>query len=399
MVDRGHRPPENGEILRPGTRPAAAYLPITPLDGPNVTDSGHWGDQDQQGDSVTTTQASPTTQRRTDPLSRESLFRQVGCLVGAVLLGFMSMATRQVSPGKTGGLLQASTLAALTVAAIILVPWDKLPSVVHRALPFVYLLVAVLARQATGGADSTFAQLALLPVLWVAVYGTVLELGVTTAGATAALAIPLFSQGATDQDWVRAIAMVSIGGSIGFVLNRFFTQLRSQTSRLRLLAGTDPLTGAANRRAWDEELSRALTWAQQEGMPVTVAVMDLDDFKGYNDRNGHQAGDLLLKEAAAAWQAILRVSDVLGRMGGDEFAVLLPGCTLEMGAAISQRMRHAVPAARCSIGVAEWDRLSGPDQLVARADAALYEAKQQGRGRVVVLPESSRHASGSDPAA
>jgi diguanylate cyclase (GGDEF)-like protein len=348
---------------------------------------------------VATTQASPTTQRRTDPLSRESLFRQVGCLVGAVLLGFMSMATRQVSPGKTGGLLQASTLAALTVAAIILVPWDRLPGVVHRALPFVYLLVAVLARQATGGADSTFAQLALLPVLWVAVYGTVLELGVTVAGATATLAIPLFSQDATDQDWVRAIAMVSIGGSIGFVLNRFFTQLRSQTSRLRLLAGTDPLTGAANRRAWDEELTRALTWAQQEGMPVTVAVMDLDDFKGYNDRNGHQAGDLLLKEAAAAWQAILRVSDVLGRMGGDEFAVLLPGCTLEMGAAISQRLRHAVPAARCSIGVAEWDRLSGPDQLVARADAALYEAKQQGRGRVVVLPESSPHASGSDPAA
>jgi len=348
---------------------------------------------------VTTTQAS-ITQRRTDPLSRESLFREVGCLVGAVLLGYMSIAYRQVSPGRTGGLVQASTLTALTVAAIILVPWDRLPSVMHRALPFVYLLVAVLARQATGGPDSTFvAQLALLPVLWVAVYGTVLELGVMVTGAAAALAIPLLAPGGTDQDWVRAIAIVLIGSSIGFVLNRFFTRLRSQTSRLRLLAGTDPLTGAANRRAWDEELSRALTWAQDERMPVTVAVMDLDDFKGYNDRNGHQAGDLLLKEVAAAWQAILRVSDVLGRMGGDEFAVLLPGCTLEMGAAICQRLRAALPAARCSIGVAEWDRLSGPEQLLARADAALYEAKVQGRGRVVVLPESSNQASGSGPAA
>ncbi len=243
---------------------------------------------------MTTTQASTTTHRRTDPLGRESMFRQVGCLVGAVLLGYLSMATRQVSPAMTGGLLQASVLAGLTVAAIIFVPWDRLPSVVHRALPFVYLLVAVLARLTTSGAESAFvAQLALLPLLWVAVYGTVLELGVTVTGAAAALAIPLLLPGTTDHDWVRSIAIVSIGGSIGFVLNRFFTQLRSQTSRLRLLAGTDPLTGAANRRVWDEEASRALTWAEQEGMPVTVAVIDLDDFKGYNDRNGHQAGDLL----------------------------------------------------------------------------------------------------------
>jgi diguanylate cyclase (GGDEF)-like protein len=346
---------------------------------------------------LSTNQAGSTVHRRTDPFSRESLFREVGCLVGAVMLGYMWMATRRV-PASTGGLLQAATITALTLAAIVFLPWDRLPSLVHRALPFVYLLVAVLAREATTGSESAFvAQLALLPVLWVAVYGTVLELGVTVAGATAALAIPLLSHGATDNEWVRAIAIVSIGGSIGFVLNRFFTQLRSQTSRLRLLAGTDPLTGAANRRAWDEELSRALTWAQQEGMPVTVAVVDLDDFKGYNDRNGHQAGDLLLKEVAAEWQSILRVSDVLGRMGGDEFAVLLPGCTLEMGGAICQRLRSAVPAARCSIGVAEWDRTTGAEQLVARADEALYEAKEQGRGRVVILPESSNPSSRPDP--
>ncbi len=348
---------------------------------------------------MTAAQASPSPQRKTDPLSRESLFRLVGCLVGAVPLGFMSMATRQVDSGKTWGLLPASTLAAVTVAAIILVPWDRLPSLAHRSLPFVYLIVAFLAQQATGGSDSTFAQLALLPVLWVAVYGTVVELGVMVGAATVALIIPLFSHGATEQDLVRTIAMASIGGSIGFVLNRSFTQLRSQTTHLRLLAGTDPLAGCANRRAWDEELSRALTWATGESMPVTVALIDLDDFKGFNDRNGHQAGDLLLREAAAAWQAILRASDVLGRIGGDEFAVLLPGCTLEMGAAISDRLREAVFAARCSIGVAEWDREEAVERLLARADRALYEAKEQGRGRVVVLPDSPSSSAGPDHAA
>lgn len=346
---------------------------------------------------MTTVQASgPQTHRRTDPLSREALFRRVGCLVGAVLLGFLSMAARQVGPGKSGDVLQASTLAALTIGAIILVPWDRLPAVLHRSLPFVYLLVAFLTREATGGADSTYAQLALLPVLWVAVYGTAVELGVTMA---VALAIPMFSPATADDDWVRVIAITFIGGSIGFVLNRFFTQIRSQTSRLRLLAGTDPLTGAANRRVWDEELVRALNWAGHEGLPVTVALLDLDDFKAYNDRHGHQAGDLLLKEASAAWQAILRASDLLGRIGGDEFAVLLPGCSLEVGAAIAQRLKGAVPSARCSIGLAEWEGRESDDELLARADAALYEAKERGRGQVVFLGDAATAAGdGSDAA-
>ncbi|MGH2658529.1 MAG: GGDEF domain-containing protein [Actinomycetota bacterium] len=347
---------------------------------------------------MTTAQASgPQTHRRTDPLSREALFRQVGCLVGAVLLGFLSMAARQVGPDRSGDILQASALAALTIGAINLVPWDRLPAVLHRVLPFVYLLVAFMTREATGGADSTYVQLAMLPVLWVAVYGTALELGLAMAGMALVLAIPMFSP-ATADDWVRVTAITSIGGSIGFVLNRFFTQLRSQTNRLRLLAGTDPLTGAANRRAWDEELVRALTWAGHERMPVTVALLDLDDFKAYNDRRGHQAGDLLLKEVSAAWQAILRASDLLGRIGGDEFAVLLPGCSLETGAAIAERLKGAVPSARCSIGLAEWDGRESDHGLLARADAALYEAKERGRGRVVFVNDTAAAGDGSDAA-
>jgi diguanylate cyclase (GGDEF)-like protein len=185
------------------------------------------------------------------------------------------------------------------------------------------------------------------------------------------------------------MAMTFGGGAVALMVHRFFERLRRQTNRLQVFAGTDPLTGAANRRAWDEELGAGLARASRDGLPLSAAMIDLDDFKGFNDRFGHQAGDRLLKEAAAAWRNTLRASDVLARIGGDEFAVLLPGCPLDMAAAIAERLRGAVPsAARCSVGVAVWDGREGTTQFVARADRALYDAKELGRDCVVVIDEN-----------
>jgi diguanylate cyclase (GGDEF)-like protein len=325
---------------------------------------------------------------RPDPLSREALFRQVGALVGAVLLGFLSMAVREVDADRTGLLVQASTVTAATVVATLVLPWHRLPNLVHTLVPFVFLGVAFLARQGTGGIDSAYAQLALLPIFWVAVYGSVIELGIMMLAAGGVLAIPLFGPDATDQAWVSMLGMLFGGCAIAFLVHRFFNQIRHQNTRLQVFAGTDPLTGAANRRAWDEELSLALVRGARDGLPLSMAIIDLDDFKGFNDRNGHQAGDRLLKESAAAWRSILRASDVLARIGGDEFGVLLPGCALDMAASIADRLRAAVPAsAGCSVGVAVWDGRETAAELVARADGALYDAKEQGRDRVVVVLE------------
>lgn len=323
-----------------------------------------------------------------DPLSREALFRQVGALVGAVLLGFLSMAVREVSQPQTALLVQASTLTAATVVAVLLMPWHRLPNFTHAMVPFLYLGVAYLARQATGGVDSAYAQLALLPIFWVAVYGSRVELGSVVAAAAALLALPLIGHGATDQDWVRTLAILFGGSTVALVVHRFFNQIRHQASRLQVFAGTDSLTGAANRRAWDEELASVLARAEREPLPVSMAIIDLDDFKGFNDRHGHQAGDRLLKEAAAAWRSILRASDVLARIGGDEFAVLLPGCGLEMAATIADRLRGAVPpSAGCSVGVALWDGKETALGFTARADGALYDAKDRGRDRVVITSD------------
>ena len=321
---------------------------------------------------------------RIDPLSRDVLFRQVGALVGAVLLGFLAMAIRQVPDARSGLLVRASILTAVTVAATVLVPWQRVPASVHRMLPLVYLVVVYFTRDATGGVSSSYAQLALLPLLWVAVYGSAIELGGTLLATAVVLGLPLARAGASEAEWLRMLSMLAAGATLGYIVCRFFGQIRHQTGKLRVLAGTDPLTGTANRRAWDDELSSAVEQAEFDGRPMSVALIDLDDFKGFNDTYGHQAGDRLLKEVSAAWQAILRMSDVLARIGGDEFAVLLPGCSLETASQIAARLRAAVPAANCSIGVASWDRVETVEELLARADAALYEAKEGGRGRVVV---------------
>ncbi len=96
-------------------------------------------------------------------------------------------------------------------------------------------------------------------------------------------------------------------------------------SRLERVARTDDLTGLPNHRAWEEELPREVARAGREGSALCVAILDLDHFKDYNDRHGHQAGDLLLKEIAASWQQRLRATDLLARYGGEEFALGAPG--------------------------------------------------------------------------
>jgi diguanylate cyclase (GGDEF)-like protein len=116
-----------------------------------------------------------------------------------------------------------------------------------------------------------------------------------------------------------------------------------------------------------------------------MAMLDLDHFKLFNDELGHQAGDRLLKAAAAAWRAQLRTTDTITRYGGEEFAAVLPSCTLEDAVHLIERMRAATPAGQtCSAGVAHWNGEETPEELVARADTALYEAKHSGRDRVVV---------------
>jgi diguanylate cyclase len=167
------------------------------------------------------------------------------------------------------------------------------------------------------------------------------------------------------------------GGEDVAVLLGEIVALKEEVGVLARQARTDPLTGLANRRGWNEQLGRELAQARRSGRPVSVALLDLDDFKGFNDAHGHQAGDRLLVAAAAAWQGQLRDGDVLCRWGGDEFAALLPDCSAGTAQEIIARMTSTTPSFEsCAAGVAAWDGAETSDQLVWRADAELLERKR-----------------------
>jgi diguanylate cyclase (GGDEF)-like protein len=153
-----------------------------------------------------------------------------------------------------------------------------------------------------------------------------------------------------------------------------------EAARLDTLANTDALTGVANRRAWEAELTR-LT-ASGGGGPLTVCILDLDRFKAYNDAHGHAAGDLLLIQAADAWRKQLRANQLLARLGGEEFAVALPECDGEAAERVVRSLRAVVPAGEtCSVGVACRQPGESAGALMRRADAALYHSKRSGRDR------------------
>jgi diguanylate cyclase (GGDEF)-like protein/PAS domain S-box-containing protein len=155
--------------------------------------------------------------------------------------------------------------------------------------------------------------------------------------------------------------------------------------RLERMAHTDDLTGLINRRAWDLDVVREVARARRDDTPLAVAMLDLDRFKDYNDKHGHQAGDRALREAASAWRSVLRETDLLARYGGEEFAVAFPKCEREDAQELVERLRQVTPAGQsCSAGLACWDGNETAEELLGRADKALYEAKLAGRDRTVV---------------
>jgi diguanylate cyclase (GGDEF)-like protein len=168
----------------------------------------------------------------------------------------------------------------------------------------------------------------------------------------------------------------------------------SDLLELRLMATIDPLTGARNRRGFLNEAARALALAMRHRLPLSVIAIDLDHFKSINDTYGHQVGDEVLIQAVHCCSRKIRSTDLIGRMGGEEFAILLPHTAPPEAMAIAEKVRQAIEEqvsvpdlarrVTASLGIASATGTSfNAEQLLANADAALYRAKNAGRNRCV----------------
>ncbi len=189
----------------------------------------------------------------------------------------------------------------------------------------------------------------------------------------------------TDMWTLRALA-----APVALALSR--EHARNQAETLAHAAAVDPLTGLFNRRYFHHRLAEELERSHRHGLPVALAMVDLDGFKAINDMYGHLVGDNVIRQTAEMLRRSVRVFDICTRFGGDEFAIVMPGSSQEAASRIAQRMRERIETERfaghlhlhvtASLGVAVAEAGAAPSDLIARADRALYVAKRMGKNRV-----------------
>lgn len=261
----------------------------------------------------------------------------------------------------------------LGIAGSLVLAGDRLPaSAQHSSLVLFSVLMGVLTARSV----TAVGIVGLGPVLVCIGLYAAHFFSPRAARAHAALAVVATTLG--------AVVAVPSGFALPWVVAVTSTVVLTEAQarlngRLRTQASTDPLTGVANRRAWEAEATRSLARAHRTGEPLTVALLDLDGFKEVNDRDGHIAGDRLLREVAGHWRARLRTSDLLGRHGGDEFVLCLPGTDAAAARDVLERLDGGLPIG-WSVGTATALPGDSLGALLQRADEQLYAGKRLRRG-------------------
>jgi diguanylate cyclase (GGDEF)-like protein len=277
--------------------------------------------------------------------------------------------------------------------------------------PFGALGGALLVRAGTDGLDAGMGPLLLIPMLAVAVYGSrraLLAMVICVSGAVLIAHMAAVDEVEITALWRQDFLLVVLATVLGVVVQDLVTRMRQERNlaeeRGRIieeLALTDPLTGIDNRRGWERAIQRSVGQARRHSQPLSLAMLDLDHFKLYNDAHGHQAGDDFLRKVALNWEEMTRIEDHIARYGGEEFVLTLPNTGLDGARVIVERLRAALPEPgedldtriTCSAGIAEWNGSETVRELVGRADRALYRAKELGRDQTVAVDSEGQASS------
>jgi diguanylate cyclase (GGDEF)-like protein len=294
-----------------------------------------------------------------------------------------------------GAVVSAAIWAAL---AIRVLDWRRLPDVVVTVATLVAGGYAGFVIAATGGADSPASVYTLLILVYAAGF---------LGPRAAAVAIPTLSvihalPALYEHDAARGAAELAFVAPVFAIVGGVILGGR------RLLEGrafTDPLTGLANHRAFQERLHAEVGRARRHQRPLALALIDVDHFKAINDRSGHAAGDRVLAALGARLQALLRSEDVLARIGGDEFALMLPETDDAEARLVLERARDELERGplvdgirvRISAGICALEQAADAETLMRLADGALYWSKEHGRNVTAVYdPETVQELSATE---
>jgi diguanylate cyclase (GGDEF)-like protein len=287
----------------------------------------------------------------------------------------------------------------------------RLPLLVNLEIQF-WFFCMVFSLYTAGPFTSSFAVLVLaLPVVGYQIFDPrPMNLGLATllTGVTVAAVLPQlgvipyapfvahapFGNGRLHNGWIVSIGLPSIFATVVVLIIHvsLMRRLKERQAELERLSSTDMLTGLWNRGVFFRRLEEEVSRARRHGHPLCVVMLDVDHFKLINDNLGHLVGDEVLRQLGGCLKGVLRLDDVAARYGGEEFAVVMPHTSLVDAATVAERLRlspralavgsQGAHAITVSLGVAQWRPDEGTDELVARADAALYASKHGGRDRV-----------------
>ena len=272
------------------------------------------------------------------------------------------------------------------------------------------LLLVRNGRVVAGGPKGARAELSDGRVLFgrTSFAGQAAPLGVAGASVLAVQPVAAIkAQSASYRRFVILVALLtlSLAGLLAMRLARPVARVLGDVARLSRQAGTDALSGLANRRGLNERLDDELERAVRNEGRVAFVLADIDNFKEINDGLGHQTGDKVIRAVGQALARAVRELDFAARYGGEEFALILPGSSLADAARTAERIRRAVTAVEvegpngelasvtASFGIAEFPTYATAEALVAAADAALYQAKRSGKDRVATATLQGQDAS------